>query len=138
MAQPLDGRRHRAISYNPGTSSNRGSQTTSTHPQPNPRPHSGVSQPPLRIVNRVAPTRICDNGGWTDTWFAGHKHTRSVQHDLTQWPTGAPIESAIAGRLTEIVHRATLTQISLYHALGLRTRTLTLPVIVALVLILIW
>jgi D-glycero-alpha-D-manno-heptose-7-phosphate kinase len=26
----------------------------------------------LRIVNSVAPIRICDNGGWTDTWFAGH------------------------------------------------------------------
>jgi len=25
---------------------------------------------PLRIVNGVAPIRICDNGGWTDTWFA--------------------------------------------------------------------
>lgn len=24
----------------------------------------------LRIVNSVAPMRICDNGGWTDTWFA--------------------------------------------------------------------
>ena len=29
-------------------------------------------QRPLRIVNSVAPIRICDNGGWTDTWFAGH------------------------------------------------------------------
>ncbi len=27
---------------------------------------------PLHIVNSVAPIRICDNGGWTDTWFAGH------------------------------------------------------------------
>jgi D-glycero-alpha-D-manno-heptose-7-phosphate kinase len=27
---------------------------------------------PLRQVNAVAPIRICDNGGWTDTWFAGH------------------------------------------------------------------
>jgi D-glycero-alpha-D-manno-heptose-7-phosphate kinase len=27
---------------------------------------------PLRVVNAVAPIRICDNGGWTDTWFAGH------------------------------------------------------------------
>jgi len=27
---------------------------------------------PLRTVNSVAPIRICDNGGWTDTWFAGH------------------------------------------------------------------
>ncbi len=25
-----------------------------------------------RIVNSVAPIRICDLGGWTDTWFAGH------------------------------------------------------------------
>jgi D-glycero-alpha-D-manno-heptose-7-phosphate kinase len=27
---------------------------------------------PERIVNSVAPIRICDNGGWTDTWFAEH------------------------------------------------------------------
>ncbi len=25
---------------------------------------------PFRIINSVAPIRICDNGGWTDTWFA--------------------------------------------------------------------
>ena len=24
------------------------------------------------VINSVAPIRICDNGGWTDTWFAGH------------------------------------------------------------------
>jgi D-glycero-alpha-D-manno-heptose-7-phosphate kinase len=24
-----------------------------------------------RVVNAVAPIRVCDNGGWTDTWFAG-------------------------------------------------------------------
>ncbi len=27
-------------------------------------------QRPLRVINSVAPIRICDNGGWTDTWFA--------------------------------------------------------------------
>ena len=27
---------------------------------------------PLRTVHATAPIRICDNGGWTDTWFAGH------------------------------------------------------------------
>ena len=27
---------------------------------------------PLRVINSVAPIRIVDNGGWTDTWFAGH------------------------------------------------------------------
>jgi len=26
---------------------------------------------PVRVVNSVAPIRVCDNGGWTDTWFAG-------------------------------------------------------------------
>jgi len=25
---------------------------------------------PLRIINTAAPIRLCDNGGWTDTWFA--------------------------------------------------------------------
>ncbi len=27
---------------------------------------------PLRVIHSRAPIRICDNGGWTDTWFAGH------------------------------------------------------------------
>jgi len=27
---------------------------------------------PHFIINSVAPIRICDNGGWTDTWFAGY------------------------------------------------------------------
>jgi len=27
---------------------------------------------PNRIINSVAPIRICDNGGWTDTWFSGY------------------------------------------------------------------
>lgn len=30
------------------------------------------NQTPLRVINSVAPIRIIDNGGWTDTWFAGH------------------------------------------------------------------
>jgi D-glycero-alpha-D-manno-heptose-7-phosphate kinase len=32
--------------------------------------HSDVV--PRRVVHAEAPIRICDNGGWTDTWFAGH------------------------------------------------------------------
>ncbi len=27
---------------------------------------------PLAVINSDAPIRICDNGCWTDTWFAGH------------------------------------------------------------------
>ncbi len=34
--------------------------------------NSKGSRKPLRIINSVAPIRICDNGGWTDTWFAGY------------------------------------------------------------------
>lgn len=26
----------------------------------------------LRVINSTAPIRVCDNGGWTDTWFARH------------------------------------------------------------------
>lgn len=33
---------------------------------------SGDCQDRLKVVNSVAPIRICDNGGWTDTWFAEH------------------------------------------------------------------
>ncbi len=32
--------------------------------------NSHTQQRPLRVINSVAPIRICDNGGWTDTWFA--------------------------------------------------------------------
>lgn len=33
--------------------------------------HRDASRP-LRLINATAPIRICDTGGWTDTWFAGH------------------------------------------------------------------
>jgi len=36
------------------------------------------SQKPVRIVNSSAPTRICDNGGWTDTWFAQYGTVFSI------------------------------------------------------------
>lgn len=29
-----------------------------------------ISLRPVRVISSVAPIRICDNGGWTDTWFA--------------------------------------------------------------------
>jgi D-glycero-alpha-D-manno-heptose-7-phosphate kinase len=42
-----------------------------------PDPHAvtvvrSFTLPPVRVVDAVAPTRVCDIGGWTDTWFAGH------------------------------------------------------------------
>src|SRR5579864_5725932 len=33
---------------------------------------------PDRTINSVAPMRICDNGGWTDTWFARHGRVFSI------------------------------------------------------------
>jgi D-glycero-alpha-D-manno-heptose-7-phosphate kinase len=47
---------------------------------------------PLRIINATAPIRICDNGGWTDTWFAGHGKifnigvTPAVEVQITVYP----------------------------------------------------
>jgi D-glycero-alpha-D-manno-heptose-7-phosphate kinase len=35
-------------------------------------PSPETPERPLRVINGVAPIRIADNGGWTDTWFAGH------------------------------------------------------------------
>ncbi len=31
-----------------------------------------VDEKPLYVINSAAPIRICDNGGWTDTWFSRH------------------------------------------------------------------
>ena len=33
---------------------------------------TGKNKQPIKIINSIAPIRICDNGGWTDTWFAEH------------------------------------------------------------------
>jgi len=65
-------------------------------------------------------------------------HTRAIQRDRAQRPLGAPPAAAVVAHLTEIVHPATLAQVSYFHGLGLRTRLLTLPVMVALVLSLLW
>lgn len=66
------------------------------------------------------------------------KHTRAVQHDRSQHVGGAPTEEAIKSQLLDIVHPATLAQVGLFQSLGLRARTLTLPVMLGLVISLIW
>ena len=66
------------------------------------------------------------------------RHTRAIQRDRSKRPTVAPPDEQVAERLTEIVHPATLAQLDYYRQLGLRERILTLPVMVALVLSLIW
>ncbi len=66
------------------------------------------------------------------------RHTRAVQRDRTKRPLTAPPDEHIAARLTALVHPATLQLVRYYHQLGLRERLLTLPVMVAFVLSLIW
>jgi hypothetical protein len=66
------------------------------------------------------------------------RHTRAIQRDHTKHPISAPTTEEIQERLTEIVHPATLAQVNYFHSLGLRERTLSLMVMVAFVLEMIW
>lgn len=34
------------------------------------KPSRKIFEKPLKIINAIAPIRINDFGGWTDTWFA--------------------------------------------------------------------
>jgi IS4 transposase len=61
-----------------------------------------------------------------------------VQHDRSQRPISVQNEKAIEAVLKEIVHPVTLSKIAVFRALGLRARSLSLPVMVGLVLSLIW
>jgi hypothetical protein len=49
-----------------------------------------------------------------------------------------PTDEEMSARITELVHPATLAQVSYFHQLGLRERILSLPVMMALVLSMIW
>lgn len=66
------------------------------------------------------------------------RHTRAIQRDRSRQPTVGPPDEEVSARLMELVHPATMLQVSHYHQLGLRERTLNLPVMVALVLSMIW
>lgn len=66
------------------------------------------------------------------------RHTRAIQQDRRKRPNTSPPDEAVAARLSELVHPATLAQVTHFYDLGLRERTLTLPVMMALVLSLIW
>ncbi len=66
------------------------------------------------------------------------RHTRAVQRDRTKRLPTAPPDEHIERRLHEVIHPATYAQLAHFHALGLRQRTLTLPVMVAFVTSLIW
>ncbi len=66
------------------------------------------------------------------------RHTRAIQRDRSKRPTVAPPDEQVEARLTELIHPATYAQVEAYRAMGLRHRILTLPVMVAFVLSLIW
>lgn len=66
------------------------------------------------------------------------RHTRAIQRDRSKRPPVAPPDAVTAARLTELVHPATLAQLDRFRSLGLRERVLTVPVMVALVLSMIW
>jgi hypothetical protein len=66
------------------------------------------------------------------------RHTRAIQRDRSKRTMSMPTDEVMAERISEIVHPATLAQVSYFHELGLRERILTLPVMVALVLSMIW
>lgn len=66
------------------------------------------------------------------------RHTRAVQRDRSKRsPMMAPDEQVVQ-RLDDIIRPATLAMVSHFHQQGLRERTLTLPVMMAFVLSLIW
>jgi hypothetical protein len=66
------------------------------------------------------------------------RHTRAIQRDRSKRPPVAPPDPVVAARLAELIHPATLAQLDHFRSLGLRERVLTLPVMVALVVSMIW
>jgi hypothetical protein len=66
------------------------------------------------------------------------RHTRAIQKNRVGQPIAAPSDDQIKKRIQEIVHPATLAQVSYFHRLGLRERTLSFVVMVAFVLEMIW
>ncbi len=66
------------------------------------------------------------------------RHTRAIQRDRSKRPTVGPPAAAVQARLEELVQPAVYAQVDAYRALGLRHRLLTLPVMVAFVVSLLW
>lgn len=66
------------------------------------------------------------------------RHTRSNQVARGQKQPSPPPDEKTAERIKEIIHPATLAQAEYYQQLGLRERTLTLPVMVAVIVSMVW
>ncbi len=66
------------------------------------------------------------------------RHTRAIQRDRSKRPPAAPPDEQVAERLAELIRPVTFSTVAFYYDLGLRQRILTLPIMVALVLTMIW
>jgi hypothetical protein len=66
------------------------------------------------------------------------RHTRAIQRDRSKRPISVPTDEAVEERLAELIKPAIYAQVAYYRSLGMRERILTLPVMVAFVLSLIW
>lgn len=66
------------------------------------------------------------------------RHTRSNQVARGQKQPSPPPDEQTAQRIQEVIHPATLAQVEYYQKLGLRERTLTLPIMVAVAISLVW
>jgi len=66
------------------------------------------------------------------------RHTRAIQLDRRQRPTSAPLAEALEERLSDLAGPAVFSQLDLFRQMGLRARILTLPVMAAMLISLIW
>ena len=66
------------------------------------------------------------------------RRTPAIQRDRSKRPLVQPSDEEITARLTALVHPLAYARAGHFYALGLRQRTLTLPVVLALVLSMIW
>ena len=66
------------------------------------------------------------------------RHTRAVQRAQSKQQTAAPSAENVEQWLKDLIHTAVYSQLAMFRAMGLRARVLTLPVMMALVLSLIW
>lgn len=66
------------------------------------------------------------------------RHTRAIQRDRSKHPSGPAPDEEIQSRLEELIQPKLYTQAWIYADMGLRQRILTLPLMMAFVLSLIW
>jgi hypothetical protein len=65
-------------------------------------------------------------------------HDRALQRERRRAQNSPPLDEQIERRLIDLVHPATLEQVTHFHAAGLRERVLNLPVMVSFVISMIW